>query len=124
MTAHLDPRDETAVAAAVDAALAAFAAADSLDALKTVKIDHMGDRSPLALANREIGKLDKSEKAQAGKLVGQSRGRIKQAHDARLAELEEQREAEVLVAETIDVIRTIAAIQGTARPLDTTRGLA
>lgn len=28
------------------------------------------------------------------------------------------------VAETIDVIRTTAAIQGTARPLDTTRGLA
>ncbi|WP_087116508.1 dihydropteroate synthase [Corynebacterium urinipleomorphum] len=28
------------------------------------------------------------------------------------------------VAETVDVIRTTAAIQGTARPLDTTRGLA
>ncbi|WP_295688777.1 phenylalanine--tRNA ligase subunit alpha [uncultured Brevibacterium sp.] len=118
MTEHLDPRDETAVAAAVDAAAAAFAAADTLDALKAAKIDHMGDRSPLALANRGIGQLDKAEKAQAGKLVGQSRGAVKRAHDARLAELEEQREAEVLVAETIDVtLPTARRSTGARHPL-------
>ncbi|MEV0983595.1 phenylalanine--tRNA ligase subunit alpha [Brevibacterium sp. NPDC049920] len=118
MTEHLDPRDETAVAAAVDAAAAAFAAADTLDALKAAKIDHMGDRSPLALANRGIGQLDQAEKAQAGKLVGQSRGAVKRAHDARLAELEEQREAEVLVAETIDVtLPTARRSTGARHPL-------
>ncbi|GAA4285031.1 phenylalanine--tRNA ligase subunit alpha [Brevibacterium daeguense] len=103
MTAHPDPRDESSVAAAVDAALAAFETAATLDELKTARIDHTGDRSPLALANRAIGSLDKSEKAGAGKLVGQARGRIKKAHDTRQAALEEQREAEVLVAEAVDV---------------------
>lgn len=40
-----------------DEALAAFASAGDLDALREAKTAHMGDRSPLALANREIGAL-------------------------------------------------------------------
>ncbi|MGH6654256.1 MAG: phenylalanine--tRNA ligase subunit alpha, partial [Actinocrinis sp.] len=40
-----------------DEALAAFAAAGDLAALHEAKIAHAGDRSPLALANREIGAL-------------------------------------------------------------------
>ncbi|WP_349827690.1 phenylalanine--tRNA ligase subunit alpha [Brevibacterium litoralis] len=103
MTAQIDPRDESSVVAAVDAALAAFAAATTLDELKAAKIEHMGDKAPLALANREIGKLDKSEKAAAGKIVGQSRGKVKKGHDARQAELEAERDAQVLVEETVDV---------------------
>ncbi|WAL41181.1 phenylalanine--tRNA ligase subunit alpha [Brevibacterium sp. BRM-1] len=103
MSEPLSPLDEAGVGAAVDAALAAFAAARTLDELKAAKIDHTGDRSPLALANRAIGGLDKADKARAGKLVGQSRGRVSQAHAARQGELEAQREAEVLVAEAIDV---------------------
>jgi len=35
-----------------DEALAAIAAADSVVALKQVRLAHAGDRSPLALANR------------------------------------------------------------------------
>ena len=35
-------------------ALAAIAAATTLDELKQVRLAHVGDRSPLALANREI----------------------------------------------------------------------
>ena len=99
----IDPLDEAAVTAAMEDALAAFAAAGDLDELKTVRIAHMGDKAPLALANREIGKLDKSQKAQAGKLVGSSRGRIAQAFKARQEELEAERDARVLVAEAIDV---------------------
>ncbi|MFA6576686.1 MAG: phenylalanine--tRNA ligase subunit alpha, partial [Nocardioides sp.] len=45
------------VAAARDAALAAIAEAADLEQLKQARIDHTGDRSPLALANREIGAL-------------------------------------------------------------------
>ena len=74
MTDQLDPLDESAVKQAVDAALSAFADAHSLDELKQAKIDHTGDRSPLALANRAIGGLDKADKAAAGKIVGKSRG--------------------------------------------------
>ncbi|HJA59680.1 MAG TPA: phenylalanine--tRNA ligase subunit alpha, partial [Candidatus Brevibacterium intestinavium] len=103
MTDQLDPLDESAVKQAVDAALAAFADARSLDELKQAKIDHTGDKSPLALANRAIGGLDKADKATAGKIVGKSRGQVKQAHDARQAELEAERDAAVLIEEAIDV---------------------
>jgi hypothetical protein len=103
MTDQLDPLDESAVKQAVDAALKAFADATTLDDLKQAKIDHTGDKSPLALANRAIGSLDKADKAAAGKIVGKSRGQVKQAHDARLAELEAERDAAVLIEEAIDV---------------------
>lgn len=53
----LSPLDEAGVSAAVDAALAEIAAAVDLDALKSVRLAHTGDRSPLALANRAIGGL-------------------------------------------------------------------
>lgn len=110
-----DPLDEESVAAAVNAACAAFDAASNLDELKAVKIAHMGDKSPLALANREIGRLDKSLKAEAGKRVGTSRGRVNQAYAARLTQLEEQRDAQVLVEEAIDVTLPTNRSQAGAR---------
>ena len=76
-----------------DEALAAIAAAGDLDALGEVKLAHAGDRSPLALANREIGALPPHAKAEAGKRVGQARGAVSQALDARQAELEAERDA-------------------------------
>src|SRR5665647_3603732 len=49
--------DPTALAQAVAEALAAFAAADSLDSLKAARLAHQGDSSALSQANREIGDL-------------------------------------------------------------------
>ena len=84
-------------------ALDAIAAAADLDALREVKAAHAGDRSPLALANREIGALPPHAKAEAGKRVGQARGAVKQALGKRQSELEEERDERVLVEETVDV---------------------
>src|SRR3954470_11845597 len=86
-----------------DEALAAFAAADSLDALQEAKVAHTGGASPLALANREIGALPPQAKAEAGKRVGQARGAVNKAFAARQAELEAERDARVLVEEAVDV---------------------
>ncbi|MBH5337874.1 phenylalanine--tRNA ligase subunit alpha [Streptomyces pactum] len=86
-----------------DEALAAVAAAADLDALREVKIAHTGDRSPLALANREIGALPPHAKADAGKRVGQARGAVNQALKARQEQLEAERDARVLVEEAVDV---------------------
>ncbi|MFF8311873.1 phenylalanine--tRNA ligase subunit alpha [Streptomyces lydicus] len=91
------------IAARLDEALAAIAAADSLEALREVKAAHAGDRSPLALANREIGALPPHAKADAGKRVGQARGRVNQALKVRQEELEAERDARVLVEEAVDV---------------------
>lgn len=44
--------DPSAIDAAVQEALAAIAAATSLEELKAARLAHQGDKSPLALANR------------------------------------------------------------------------
>ena len=84
-------------------ALAAIAAATSLEELKQARLDHAGDRSPLALANREIGALPPQARKEAGQRVGQARGAVNQALAARQAVLEEEQEARILVEEAVDV---------------------
>ena len=93
---------ETLEAAVADA-LAAIAGADDLEALKAVRLAHAGDRSPLALANREIGALPPQAKAEAGKRVGQARAAVTQALTAREEVLAAERDARVLVEEAVDV---------------------
>ncbi len=103
-----DPVEVTALKAeAVDAAvvdaLAAIGAAGDLDALKEARLAHAGDRSPLALANREIGALPPQAKAEAGKRMGIARGAVNEALKSRQVELEAERDARVLVEEAVDV---------------------
>ena len=92
-----------AVAAAQEAALQAVAAAASLEVLKAARSAHLGDKSPLALANREIGALPPSAKAAAGKLVGAAKGAVNQAFAARQVALEAERDERILIEESIDV---------------------
>jgi phenylalanyl-tRNA synthetase alpha chain len=92
-----------ALTAAVDAARQAFAAAADLDALARAKTEHLGDRSPVALARQALGSVPKTERAEAGRLVNASRGDIQQSYDERLATLRAERDAAVLIAERIDV---------------------
>src|SRR6186713_2333936 len=86
-----------------DEALAAIAAAPDLAALKQVRTDHLGDRSPLALANREIGALPPQARKEAGQRVGRARGAINKALGERTAVLEAEHEERMLVEETVDV---------------------
>ena len=92
-----------AVEAAVTEALAAFAAATTLEELKAARLAHDGDRSALALANREIGALPPAARAEAGARVGKARGTVRQAIAARHEVLEAERDARVLVEEAVDV---------------------
>ena len=98
--AALDPQ---AVDDAVAAALAAASSAGTLDELKAARSAHQGDRSALALANREIGALPPSAKAEAGRRVGQARGRVAAAFAARQAELEAERDERILTEEAVDL---------------------
>ncbi|GAA5153501.1 phenylalanine--tRNA ligase subunit alpha [Nocardioides marinquilinus] len=91
------------VEAAREAALAAIAAAGDLDELKSARLEHAGDRSPLALANREIGALPPQARKEAGQRVGQARGAVGQALARRQAELEAEHEERMLADETVDV---------------------
>jgi phenylalanyl-tRNA synthetase alpha chain len=109
-----------AIEQAVAEALSAIEAAGDLEALKAARLAATGDRAPLTLANREIGALPPSAKAEAGKLVGQARGRVKQAIEVRQVELERQRDEQVLVAETVDVTLPWDRIpRGARHPLST-----
>ena len=100
---QVTPLDEDHVEAMRVAALEAIAAAGDLAELKRVRTEHAGDRSPLALANREIGALPPQARKDAGRRVGQARGAVTQALAARQAELEVEAEARMLAEETVDV---------------------
>ncbi|KIU03601.1 phenylalanine--tRNA ligase subunit alpha [Frigoribacterium sp. MEB024] len=97
------PLSEDAVASAVDAALAAIATAATVAELKTARAQHVGEASVLARLNAGLRDLPNDQKAAAGKLVGQARGRVGQAVATREAELAVIEEAARLEAETVDV---------------------
>ncbi len=120
-----DPKQVSALSAeSVDAvvaeALAAIAGASDLAELKDVRLAHAGDRSALALANREIGALPPAAKAEAGKRMGIARGKIKTALDEREAQLQALRDAQVLSEETVDVTLPVVRLPlGGRHPLTT-----
>jgi phenylalanyl-tRNA synthetase alpha chain len=128
MSGANDPYDPKQVAAlspeALDAgasaAVAAFESAGSLDELHEAHTAHVGDRSPLALANREIGALPPAAKADAGKRINAARTAVRQAHAERLAALEAERDARVLVEEAVDVtLPWDRRLEGARHPLTT-----
>ena len=99
---------------------AAVAAAGNLDELKAARLAHDGDRSPLALANREIGALPPAAKKAAGQRVGQARALVRQVIEARQLELESERDARVLIEESVDVtLPGDRRPQGARHPLTT-----
>jgi phenylalanyl-tRNA synthetase alpha chain len=103
-----------------DAALAAIADAADLEALKQVRLDHAGDRSPLALANREIGALPPQARKEAGARVGQARGAVNKALGERTVVLEAEHEERMLATETVDVtLPTARRAPGTRHPITT-----
>ncbi|HEY0470241.1 MAG TPA: phenylalanine--tRNA ligase subunit alpha, partial [Kribbella sp.] len=86
-----------------DEALAAFAKAADLAALQEAKLAHLGDRSPIALANREIGALPPQGRKEAGQRIGSARKAINEAFAARLEVLEAEHEERMLATERVDV---------------------
>ncbi|MEO3779602.1 phenylalanine--tRNA ligase subunit alpha [Micromonospora sp. B11E3] len=95
--------DPDALAEAVAAAEKAFAAAADPDALAALRPAHLGDRSPVSLARREIGALPPAAKADAGKRVNEARRAIEAGYAARAEVLEREQAARVLVEERVDV---------------------
>jgi phenylalanyl-tRNA synthetase alpha chain len=100
---EVTPLREDEVLRMRDEALAAIAAAPDLAALKQVRTDHLGDRSPLALANREIGALPPQARKEAGQRVGRARGAVSAAFAERQTVLEAEHEERMLAEETVDV---------------------
>ncbi|WAB83648.1 phenylalanine--tRNA ligase subunit alpha [Microcella daejeonensis] len=111
---------ESSVEAVVAAALAAVAAAPDTAALKSARAAHAGESSPLARLNAGLRDLPNDQKAAAGKLMGQARGRVNQAIAAREAELAVAEEQARLAAETVDVTAVAPlGLAGARHPLTT-----
>ena len=106
------PISDNAVSGAVEAALAAVGAATSLAELKAARSEHAGEGSALARLNAKMREVPADQKAAAGKLVGQARGRVTQAFAARETELEQAETAAKLERERVDV----TAASSTWRP--------
>lgn len=84
-------------------AKAAFAQAVTVADLKAARIAHTGDRSPLALANRDIGALPPQARKEAGQRIGKARGQVNQALKVRDEEVRAAELQRVLVEERVDV---------------------
>ena len=96
----------------------AFSAAADLDQLKSARLSHAGDKSPIAGASRALGSVPADQKAELGKLIGSARAEINEALDARNAELELLRDQKVLLEEVVDItLPTIREHLGGLHPL-------
>ncbi len=105
---------------AVAAAVFAFAAAPDLDALAQARPAHLGDRSPMLLARRELGALPPQARADAGRRVNDARSAVQAAYSDRLAVLTAERDERVLREETVDVtLPADRAPRGARHPLTT-----
>ncbi|MDR1236729.1 MAG: phenylalanine--tRNA ligase subunit alpha, partial [Propionibacteriaceae bacterium] len=89
--------------ALVDQALAAFNSARSLAELKAARLEHTGDKSGLALANKAIGALPGPQRKEAGQRVGAARASVNRALAVREDELALAELGQRLAQERVDV---------------------
>ena len=87
----------------VAAAVGAIKNCTSLEELKKIKIEHVGDKSPISKASQSLGSVPADQKAEVGKLVGAAKAEIQKAFDEKSSLLELERDARVLVEERVDV---------------------
>ncbi|GAA1082424.1 phenylalanine--tRNA ligase subunit alpha [Tsukamurella spumae] len=116
--APVDDLSEAALDAFADEAARAFDAASDLDALNAARLAHLGEKSPLALSKRALGSIPKEDRKDAGKRVNVAQGRARAAYEQRKSVLDAERDAAVLVSESIDVtLPSARAPQGARHPV-------
>jgi len=109
-------------AAAIDAttksALDEIAKASNLEELKEVKLRHVGDKSAIALANRQIGTLSAEHKGEVGARIGKARQIINQAFDEREKVLDRIALNQALETERVDITEALfSPLAGARHPI-------
>ena len=84
-------------------AIAAINSAKNVEELKQVKIEFIGDKSPLAKANQALGSLDPQQRAEFGKIIGTAKNQVNQVFAQKSQALESEKDAQVLLTERVDV---------------------
>ena len=97
------PLDQAQINRDLASALAAIASAANLEVMKQIRIDHVGDKSPLAKANQLLTSLEQVQRAEFGKLIGTARAEINQAFEKKNIELSALRDLQALLTEKVDV---------------------
>lgn len=113
-----NPITQEVVTAALNQALAAIAAAATLNELKSIRASAIGDQSAIHQLSSQLRDIPGEFKAEAGKLVGAARNQAIAAFETKQASLEELFEQEQMAAESVDmsaVARTIPV--GARHPL-------
>ena len=99
-------------------ALSAISKAANLDELKQIKIDFVGDKSPLAKANQALGSLEATQRAEFGKLIGQARASVNSAFKSKSNDLSDKRDLIALQTEKVDVSLPVRRVlKGGLHPL-------
>ena len=97
------PLDQAQINRDLASALAAIASAANLDVMKQIRIDYVGDKSPLAKANQLLASLEQVQRAEFGKLIGAARAEIIQTFEKKNIELSALRDSQALLTEKVDV---------------------
>ncbi len=109
---------EKALGQWVDEAITAILLAKDLEELKTARLAHTGDKSPIAQASRSLGSAPTQDRARLGKMIGEARAAVTTALDSRKEALEILRDEKVLLEEVVDVTLTSArGHQGGLHPI-------
>ena len=84
-------------------AKSAFEQASNLDEFKSARLAHLGDKSPIALANRELGKLAPADRAARGQEITSTKSEITAIAQAQEVQLVRERDERILIEEQVDV---------------------
>lgn len=98
-----NPIDQDAIQHLLEEALSALERVESLEQFRAVRSGYLGQDSLLSQMNGTIKTLPGDQKAAAGKLVGQAKGRLAQAFETRGNDLERKEQQARLEAERVDV---------------------
>lgn len=84
-------------------AKSAFEQASNLDEFKSARLAHLGDKSPIALANRELGKLVSADRAARGQEINTVKSEISAIAQAQEEKLVRERDERILIEEQVDI---------------------
>lgn len=108
----------TDITTQTEAALAAIAAAGSLDALEAERLETLGKKGWVSLALKTLGGMSPEERTAAAPAIQSARAAIAEALDAKKAALEAAALEEQLARETVDLtLPAPAAPKGSVHPV-------
>ena len=84
-------------------AKSALEQASNLDEFKSARLAHLGDKSPIALANRELGKLAPADRAARGQEINSAKSEITAIAQVQEVQLVRERDERILIEEQVDV---------------------